>query len=108
MSCLGILRRKEDRAATEVYMLNLNPHEFTHPATNFINDLKHQLVFVAVNTVEEALELISGQVAYDLAKTFVPLGGFPFFIADGGNRIVAIFHFHAIVKSGRFINLRCH
>ena len=108
MSCLGILRRKEDRAATEVYMLNLNPHEFTHPATKFINDLEHQLMTVSVNAVEKTLELISREIANDLSETFVPLGGFPFSVADGDNPIVAIFHFHAIVKSGRFINLRCH
>ena len=108
MSGFGILSRKEHCAATEVYMLNLNPHEFTHPAAKLINDLEHQLVTVIVNAVEETLEFIDGQIADDFAEAFVSWGGFPFLIAEGDNCIVDVFDFHANVKSRGFINLRCH
>jgi predicted metal-dependent peptidase len=60
MSCLGILRRKENRAATEADMLYLNPHEFADPTAKLINNLEHQLVAVIVNAVEKTLQLING------------------------------------------------
>ena len=108
MSCFCILCRKEHRASTEVHVLDLNPHEFADSTAEFINHLEHQLVTVIVNAVEKTLELIGGQVADDLAEAFIPLGGFALLIAQGDNYIVAIFDFHANVKSRGFINLRCH
>ena len=108
MSGFGILSRKEYCASTEVDVLYLDPDEFAHATAELINDLEHQLVPVIVNAVEKTLQFIGRQIADDLAKAFIPLGGFLLLVADGDNRIVAVFDFHANVKSRRFINLRCH
>ena len=69
---LCIFCRKENRASTEIHMFNLNPYEFADATTELINNLKHQLVVVIVNTVEKALELIDGQIPDDLTETFIP------------------------------------
>jgi hypothetical protein len=105
MSCFCILRGKEDCAATEVYMLYLNPHEFTHPAAKLINDLEHQLMAVIVNAVEEILKFLKRQIADDLAKAFIPLGAFAFSARGFWVRRIISVHLHPNVKSAGLINV---
>jgi len=72
VDALRILRRKEDSPSTKVYVLYLNPEKFSDTTAKFINYFKHQLMIIIVNTVEEILKLINGQVADDLDETFIP------------------------------------
>jgi len=105
MSCFCILRRKEDCAATEVYMLYLNPHEFADSTAEFINHLKHQFMSVIVNTVEEILEFVNCEVADDLAKTFIPFWAFAFSARNLRVQIILVVDLHLNVKSLGLINI---
>ena len=105
MFCLCIFSRKENRAPVEVYVFYLNPYKLPDPAAQLIYYLKHQLVFVIVDRVEELLKLLFGEVPYYLAETFIFSRVFAFCIAGGDNLILAIFHLHPKVKSPEFINL---
>lgn len=68
---LSILCGEKNCASTEVQMLYLNPDKLADSTAEFIDDLKHQLMIVIVNTIEEILELINGQIADDLAEAFI-------------------------------------
>lgn len=105
MSCFCILRGKKDCAATEVYVLYLNPDEFTDPTTKFINNLKHQLMAVIVNAVEEILKLLKRQIADDLAEAFISLGAFAFSARGFWVRRIILVHLHSNVKSVGLINV---
>ena len=70
---LGVLGREEDCATAEADVPDSHLHELTHPATQLIDHLKHQLVGVVVHAVEELLELIESQIADHLAEAVVPL-----------------------------------
>ena len=107
VSGLGVLGREEDRAAAEMYVLDLNPHELPDPAAQFINDLKHQLVTVLIDAVEELLQFILCQVADDLAETLVSSGSsrLSACVVSHGGRFVGVDGFHANVKSHRYKSL---
>ena len=89
---LCIFSRKENSASTEVYMLYLNPNKFADSTTELINYLKHQLMIVIVNTVEEILKFIKCQITDDLAKTFIPLGIFAAFLQSFNIRKMMFVH----------------
>ena len=76
MFCFCVLSRKKDSVSVEVEMLNLDFGKLTNPATQLINGLKHELVVVIVNSVEELLEFIHCQIPYDFAKPLVFSGRF--------------------------------
>lgn len=102
---LSIFGRKENSASTKVYMLYLNLYEFADATTELVNYLKHQLMIVIVNTVEEILKFIKGQIADDLAKTFVPSGVFASSAQSLCVRKIMLVHLHSNVKSAEFIKL---
>lgn len=57
-------------------MFELDPNELTHPATQFIDHLEHELVTVGVHAVEELLEFLICQVPYRLSEPFIFSGRF--------------------------------
>lgn len=62
-------------------------------------------MIVIVNTVEEILEFINGQVADDLAKTFIPLGMFASSAQSFCAGKIMLVHLHSNVKSVEFIKV---
>lgn len=102
---LRIFRRKENSASTRVYVLYLNPDKFSDTTAKFINYFKHQLMIIIVNIVEEILELINGQVADNLAETFIPRRTSGPFLQSSYTEKIVLSHLHSNVKSVRFINI---
>jgi len=71
MVSLGILRREEYGAAAEVHMFGLDSNKLADTATQFIDDLEHELMPVVVDAVEELGQLVDSEIPNDLAESFV-------------------------------------
>lgn len=69
MPGLRVLRRKVNTASAEVDVLELNPNELTDSASEFVDDLHHQLVAIVLNGIEESPQFINCQIPYRLAKS---------------------------------------
>jgi hypothetical protein len=104
---LGILSRKENRASTEVSMLDLNPDEFSNTTSELVDHFKHQLVIVVVDTVEKLLQLLDGEIADYLSEAFVFLRMSWLLVQtlSRRSRISVLFRLHVNVKSQGFINV---
>jgi len=59
--CFGIFCRKEDGCVVEIQMLQLNPYQFTHPASGFIRHPYHHFVVETVNAAYEFLPFEQGK-----------------------------------------------
>lgn len=66
-----VLSREEYDTSAKVQMLELDSDELTHPAAKLVDHPEHQLVPVVLNTVEESLQFIHGEISYGLAKSLV-------------------------------------
>jgi len=74
MFCFCIVGWEKYCASAKVQMLDLDPHKFSNPATEFVDYLKHKFMKVIVNAIEELLEFINCQITYGLPKILVFLG----------------------------------
>jgi hypothetical protein len=75
---LGVLCGEIDHASGKVDVLELDPDEFSHPAAQFVNQLKHQPVLAAVDSRYKSPVLLQRHIPYDLAETGVFLERFHF------------------------------
>lgn len=88
-------------------MLDLNSYELAYPTAKLIDDLKHQLMVVVVNTVEELLELVDRQIPYDLSEAFVLLR-MSWLLGQTlrrRSRISVLFWLHVNVKSAAYLSV---
>ena len=86
-------------------MLYRDRDKFADSTSEFINHLKHQLVVVVVNAVEEVLEFVNGHISDDLSKTFIRFGAFVLSARNLSVWIIIVVDLHSNVKSAGVIKV---